>query len=268
MPAEVAIQVENLGKRYHLSSRQHTYRSYIHLRDVLSDGAGRLARRLRGLDTGAHDTSETFWALRGLSFEVRHGELVGILGPNGSGKSTLLKILTRLIAPTEGLARVRGTVGALLEVTSGLHPELTGRDNIYLKGVLLGMSRLQVQRRYDEIVDFAGVERFLDTPLKHYASGMALRLGFAVAASLDPDILLVDEALAVGDIAFQQKCLAKMRSLVTGGRTVLFVSHNLSTVAELCTRAMLLKAGRLIQEGDTERVLAYYQDSAAQEAAE
>lgn len=200
-----------------------------------------------------------FWALRDVSFEIREHEAIGIVGANGAGKSTLLKILSRVTAPTAGRARVRGRMGTILEVGTGFHPELTGRENIYLSGTILGMSKQDIQRRFDEIVAFAGVETFVDTPVKRYSSGMYVRLAFAVAAHLDPDILIVDEVLAVGDVAFQKKCLTKMDSSVQQeGRTIIFVSHNMQAIRSLCTRALLLNEGRLVADGAVSSILQSY----------
>jgi lipopolysaccharide transport system ATP-binding protein len=204
-------------------------------------------------------TSEKFWALRDVSFEIREHEAVGIVGSNGAGKSTLLKILSRVTAPTLGRARICGRMGTILEVGTGFHPELTGRENIYLSGTILGMRKSEIDRRFDEIVDFAGVEKFIDTPVKRYSSGMYVRLAFAVAAHLDPDILIVDEVLAVGDVAFQRKCLAKMDSSINqDGRTIIFVSHNMQAIRSLCSRALLLEQGSLVADGPVSDVLAKY----------
>jgi lipopolysaccharide transport system ATP-binding protein len=201
------------------------------------------------------------WALRGVSFEVKRGEIIGIIGRNGAGKSTLLKILSRVTAPTSGEVRVKGRVASLLEVGTGFHPELTGRDNIYLNGAILGMSKPEIKRKFDEIVEFSGVERYIDTPVKRYSSGMYVRLAFAVAAHLEPEILIVDEVLAVGDAQFQKKCIGKMQDVSRGGRTVLFVSHNLTVVASLCQRAVLLEAGRKRVEGTSEEIVSSYMQS-------
>ncbi|WP_171015156.1 ABC transporter ATP-binding protein [Methylocystis sp. B8] len=206
-------------------------------------------------------TSEKFWALRDVSFEIREHEAVGVIGSNGAGKSTLLKILSRVTAPTQGRARIRGRMGTILEVGTGFHPELTGRENVYLSGTILGMRKCEIDRRFDEIVDFAGVERFIDTPVKRYSSGMYVRLAFAVAAHLDPDILIVDEVLAVGDVGFQKKCLAKMDSSINqDGRTIIFVSHNMQAIRSLCSRALLLHQGSLVADGPISEVLANYAD--------
>jgi lipopolysaccharide transport system ATP-binding protein len=198
------------------------------------------------------------WALKDVSFEVKQGEVVGIIGRNGAGKSTLLKILTRITKPTTGHARIRGRVGSLLEVGTGFHPELTGRENVFLNGAVLGMRRAEIKRKFDEIVEFSGVERFLDTPVKRYSSGMRVRLAFAVAAHLDPEILLIDEVLAVGDADFQKKCLGKMGEAAHGGRTVLFVSHNMQTLGRLCSRGILLERGAIVEDGAARDVIASY----------
>jgi lipopolysaccharide transport system ATP-binding protein len=213
---------------------------------------------MQGQAYGAGGQKEEIWALKDVSFEIKHGEAVGIIGRNGAGKSTLLKILSRITEPTTGYADIYGRVGALLEVGTGFHPELTGRENIYLNGAILGMSRADVQRKFDEIVDFSGVEKFIDTPVKHYSSGMGLRLGFAVAAHLEPEILVVDEVLAVGDAEFQKKCLGKMSDVTGQGRTVLFVSHNMSAVLSLCQKAILLERGQVTKQDKVENVVASY----------
>jgi len=222
---DVAIRVENLGKLYHLGKRER----YRTLRDTLVASIAAPFRRLRS-GPSSSGGPETIWALKDVSFEVKHGEVIGIIGRNGAGKSTLLKILSRITEPTEGQATISGRVGSLLEVGTGFHPELTGRDNIFLNGAILGMKKAEIERKFDEIVAFAEVERFIDTPVKHYSSGMYVRLAFAVAAHLEPEILIVDEVLAVGDVAFQKKCLGKMGEASRSGRTVLFVSHNMAAV--------------------------------------
>jgi len=244
------IRVEGLGKRYYLShqKRQDT------LRDSLTQKFRQLGRRLAGA-VGAESEGEEFWALRDVSFDVAQGDVVGIIGRNGAGKSTLLKILSRITEPTNGRATIRGRIASLLEVGTGFHPELSGRENIFLNGAILGMSRVEIRRKFDEIVAFAEVERFLDTQVKHYSSGMYVRLAFAVAAHLEPEILIVDEVLAVGDAQFQKKCLGKMEAVAaTEGRTILFVSHNLAAVARLCTRALYLESGQLKLAADTATV--------------
>lgn len=245
------ISAENLGKRYSLSHLRD--QRYVALRDVLVEKATGLFRRnskARGQGSDISDQSkEDFWALKDVSFEVKTGEVVGIIGRNGAGKSTLLKILSRITEPTQGRVRIRGRVASLLEVGTGFHPELTGRENIYLNGAILGMHRAEINRKFDEIVSFAETERFLDTPVKRYSSGMYVRLAFAVAAHLEPEILVIDEVLAVGDAEFQKKCLGKMREVSRGGRTVFFVSHNLGAVQALCETGILLDKGRLVANG-------------------
>jgi len=257
-----AVRVEGLGKRYRLGSDRAAYRT---LRDTVSEAAGRLARRVTrgGGAPGPARTGEWLWALRDASFTVSHGEVVGIVGPNGSGKSTLLKILSRITRPTEGWAEVRGRVGSLLEVGTGFHQELSGRENVFMSGAILGMSRADITRRFDEIVAFAEVERFLETPVKRYSSGMYVRLAFAVAAHLDPEVLIVDEVLAVGDAAFQRKCLGKMGDVARQGRTVLFVSHNMASVVALCGTALFLRGGRIVEHGEVGEVVSSYLESGA-----
>jgi len=258
----IAIRVEGLGKMYRIGGRQERYRT---LRDTLADAFAAPFRRasslLRGQAYGAAGLNETIWALKDVSFEVKHGEVVGIIGRNGAGKSTLLKILSRITEPTEGYADVYGRVGSLLEVGTGFHPELTGRENIYLNGAILGMSREEIDRKFDEIVDFAEIEKFIDTPVKHYSSGMGLRLGFAVAAHLEPEILVVDEVLAVGDAQFQKKCLGKMSEVAGEGRTVLFVSHNLPAVISLCSRAVWIDSGHIQLDECTDEAISSYIES-------
>ncbi len=270
--SEPIITVEGLGKRYRLGASRSNER-YTALRDVVAEAATRPFRRLsnkfkskNGSDeSGSTSTqnlnssrTEEFWALRDINFEVKRGEVLGIIGRNGAGKSTLLKILSRITDPTEGRIKIRGRVASLLEVGTGFHPELTGRENIYLNGAILGMHRHEIKAKFDEIVAFAEVEKFLDTPVKRYSSGMYVRLAFAVAAHLEPEILVVDEVLAVGDTEFQKKCLGKMQDVAQGGRTVLFVSHNMSAVKLLCTRAVLLTSGSLILDGDSSIVTQRY----------
>jgi lipopolysaccharide transport system ATP-binding protein len=236
---DTAIAINGLGKRYTIGLHRRGY-------DTLRESIVRAVRR-RG--ASADEDSRELWALRELSLTVRHGEVVGLIGHNGAGKSTLLKILARITEPTEGWAELTGRVGSLLEVGTGFHPELTGRENIFLNGAILGMRRTEIRRRFDEIVEFAEVERFLDTPVKRYSSGMSVRLAFAVAAHLEPEILLVDEVLAVGDAAFQRKSLGKMESVAKEGRTVIFVSHNLAIIRALCHRGVLLERGRMVADG-------------------
>lgn len=251
---EPAIRIDGLGKRYRLTST-HGQRGYRTLRESLTDGVRGLGRRLRRSSSGR---DQDFWALRDTSFEVQPGEVLGVIGRNGAGKSTLLKILSRITRPTTGRAEVNGRVGSLLEVGTGFHPELTGRDNIYLNGSILGMSRREIASRFDEIVAFAEIEQFLDTPVKRYSSGMYVRLAFAVAAHLDPEILIVDEVLAVGDAGFQKKCLDRMKTVSTQGRTILFVSHNLPALENLCDSGVLLSGGRVAARGSIQDVLAQY----------
>jgi lipopolysaccharide transport system ATP-binding protein len=254
--SDIAIRAEDLGKRYRLGERAR----YSTLRDAISRS---LRAPFGGATNGKHpepayDEARFLWALKHVSFDVRYGEVVGIIGGNGAGKSTLLKIISRITEPTEGEARIYGRVGSLLEVGTGFHPELTGRENIYLNGAILGMKKREIERKFDEIVSFAEVEKFIDTPVKHYSSGMYMRLAFAVAAHLDPEILLVDEVLAVGDLAFQKKCLGKMGEVARQGRTVLFVSHNLEAIQRLCRRCLLLERGGLSLDDGAERVAATY----------
>jgi ABC-type polysaccharide/polyol phosphate transport system ATPase subunit len=263
MPAPM-ISVENLSKRYLVGHRDKRTgeHSYTALRDVISREMRNVARKtidvVRGRQVVQGDTVEEFWALRDVSFEVQQGEVLGIIGRNGAGKSTLLKILSRITEPTAGRITLRGRVASLLEVGTGFHPELTGRENVYLNGAILGMTRAEIRKKFDEIVAFAEVERFLDTPVKRYSSGMYVRLAFAVAAHLEPEILIIDEVLAVGDAEFQKKCLGKMGEVSRDGRTVLFVSHNMETVIKLCSRGVLLGSGRVVEIGDASSVVAGY----------
>jgi lipopolysaccharide transport system ATP-binding protein len=260
--SDTAIHVENLSKRYHIGGPQKKYET---LRDTLTDvfmaPFRRASKLLRGQATGAAELDETIWALRDVSFEVKRGEVVGVIGRNGAGKSTLLKILSRVTEPTTGFADIRGRVGSLLEVGTGFHDELTGRENVYLNGAILGMTRTEIDRKFDEIVAFSGVDKFIDTPVKHYSSGMYLRLAFAVAAHLEPEILLVDEVLAVGDASFQKKCLNKMQTVGQQGRTVLFVSHNMPAITRLCERTILLDEGRVLADGPSCQVVGAYLNS-------
>lgn len=243
-----AIRAEGLSKRYVLGQRV----AYSTLRDVISRGAGRL------FGGGGKDLSREIWALSDVSFEVKHGEVLGIIGSNGAGKSTLLKILSRITEPTRGHARLCGRVGSLLEVGTGFHPELTGRENVFLNGAILGMTRREIRESFDEIIAFAEVERFVDTPVKRYSSGMRMRLAFSVAAHLEPELLFVDEVLAVGDAAFQRRCLRRMDDVAARGRTVLFVSHNMAALSSLCTRAILLRDGELVEEGEPSEIIEKY----------
>ncbi len=255
--SSLAVRAENLGKKYRLGGIPGSYGT---LRETLTDAFLAPVRRLRGLlqGNGAGAAPESFWALRNVSFEVQHGEVVGIIGRNGAGKTTLLKILSRVTSPTEGRAQLDGRVGSLLEVGVGFHPELTGRENIYLSGAIMGMNKKEIDRKFDEIVAFSGVEDFIDTPAKRFSTGMYARLAFSVAAHMDPEILIVDEVLAVGDLAFQEKCLGKMSAVARSGRTVLFVSHNMSAISMLCPTAILLEEGRIRSQGPSNETIARY----------
>jgi ABC-type polysaccharide/polyol phosphate transport system ATPase subunit len=263
--SDVAIAVENLSKSYLIGHQASQREPYTALRDVIAREARNFARKgldfVRGRQIVQGDDVEQFWALRDVSFKVRRGEVLGIIGRNGAGKSTLLKLLSRITEPDEGRATLKGRVASLLEVGTGFHPELTGRENIFLNGAVLGMSKAEIRSKFDEIVAFSEVEQFIDTPMKRYSSGMAVRLGFAVAAHLEPEILIVDEVLAVGDNDFQKKCLAKMRSVSKEGRTILFVSHQLGSLAELCDSGLVLKKGRMVQCGDIETAIKTYLES-------
>jgi lipopolysaccharide transport system ATP-binding protein len=254
--SEIAVRCEGIGKRYRLGRRER----YRALRDVLTSAVTAPLRRLRarGKSDGNDSVDATFWALKDISFEVEQGEALGIIGRNGAGKSTLLKILSRITRPTLGCAYIEGRVGSLLEVGTGFHPELTGRENIYLNGAILGMRRAEIARKFDEIVEFAEVSKFIDTPVKHYSSGMYVRLAFGVAAHLEPEILIVDEVLAVGDAKFQKKCLGKMGDVAKAGRTVLLVSHNMTAVQSLCRSALWLDAGQIVDQGAAAQVVARY----------
>jgi lipopolysaccharide transport system ATP-binding protein len=253
---DIAIHTANLSKRYRLGPHE----PYLALRDVLAKGVKAPFRLFSSVRIGHPSaTADFIWALKDVCLEVKHGEIVGIIGRNGTGKSTLLKVLTRITHPTSGYAQVWGRVGSLLEVGTGFHPELTGRENIYLSGSILGMTKVEITRRFDEIVAFAGVERFLDTAAKHYSSGMYMRLAFAVAAHLEPDVLLVDEVLAVGDLEFQRKCLGKMESVSQTGRTVLFVSHQMNQIRRLCSQVIWMDAGGIRKIGPTADVVGAYE---------
>lgn len=254
--SDAIISVEGLGKKYRIKHQAERQR-YVALRDVLASKFKGLFRN-RTAEIGNRKSVEDFWALQDVSFEVKQGDLVGIIGRNGAGKSTLLKILSRITEPTAGRVRIVGRMGSLLEVGTGFHPELTGRENIYLNGIILGMRKREIDRKFDEIVAFSEIEKFLDTPVKRYSSGMYVRLAFSVAAHLEPDILLVDEVLAVGDAAFQKKCLGKMDEVSKGGRTVLFVSHNMSHVLRVCQKGILLERGRIRLVGSIGEVTSQY----------
>ena len=264
------IKVENLSKRYFISHQKHE--PYLALRDVIATGAKRFAHRLTHLISGEQPASTTlreeFWALKDVSFELSQGESLGIIGRNGAGKSTLLKILSRITEPTSGRVTLRGRVASLLEVGTGFHPELTGRENMFLNGSILGMSRAEIIRKFDEIVAFAEVEQFLDTPVKYYSSGMRVRLAFSIAAHLEPEILVVDEVLAVGDIDFQMRCLKRMETVARGGSTVLFVSHNMGAIQRLCERTIFLRRGKVAMDGPTSQVIDTFVSEGTEEAGE
>ena len=251
----VAIRVDRLSKQYRIGMQKAHYQTF---REALTAAA---FAPFRWFVNTRDQERNTIWALKDVSFEIAHGQAVGIIGRNGAGKSTLLKILSRITKPTRGRAEIFGRVGSLLEVGTGFHPELTGRENIYLNGAILGMHRKEIERKFDEIVAFSEIEKFLDTPVKYYSSGMYVRLAFAVAAHLEPEILLVDEVLAVGDAQFQKKCLGKMGDVAKGGRTVLFVSHNMQAVRSLCNEAFLLDAGGLVSRGDAQSIIREYMAS-------
>ena len=254
----LALQVENIGKLYHLTGTRTPYRT---LRESVTQSVSRTFKTLTGRRSQSRTPPDPLWALRNVSFNLKAGEVIGLIGRNGAGKSTLLKILSRITDPTEGWVEMRGRVGSLLEVGAGFHPELTGRENVFLSSAILGMRRQEALRKFDEIVAFANVERFVDTPVKHYSSGMFLRLAFAVAAHLDPEILLVDEVLAVGDARFQRKCLDKMQDVGQQGSTVIFVSHNMPAITRLCQRAILLENGTISRDGVSHEVVAAYLNS-------
>lgn len=270
--SDIAISVEALSKSFMVSKSTAQVGRYVALRDVLAGAATTLTRSIGNLALGRakihQDKVEEFWALREVSFDVNQGERIGIIGGNGAGKSTLLKVLSRITEPTSGRVRIRGRVASLLEVGTGFHPELTGRENIFLNGAILGMARREIRRKFDEIVDFAEVGRFIDTPVKRFSSGMYVRLAFAVAAHLEPDVLVVDEVLAVGDAPFQRKCLGKMGEVSSQGRTVLFVSHNMAALVGLCSRAILLRGGRLEGDGPASEVVRRYIDCGTQRSGE
>lgn len=262
MPKPV-ITVENLSKAYRIGVKEEVPDTLMSAMTGFMKAPLKKFHELRKLDTFRHsgDSEDIYWALKDVSFEVQEGEVLGVIGRNGAGKSTLLKILSRITEPTSGRAVIRGRVSSLLEVGTGFHPELSGRENVYLNGTILGMTKQEIDRKFDEIVDFSGVEKFLDTPIKRYSSGMKVRLAFAVAAHLEPEILIIDEVLAVGDAEFQKKCMGKMQDVAQGGRTVLFVSHNMAAVERLCSRGLLLSHGRLDYEGVVDRAISLYYDS-------
>jgi lipopolysaccharide transport system ATP-binding protein len=260
MAREVVIQAAGLGKKYVITHRGRE--RYLALRDVVTQNIKGLESKVRYLadrsSRNSHKKHEEFWALRGLTFDIKRGEVIGIIGPNGAGKSTLLKILSRISEPSEGRVTIKGRIASLLEVGTGFHPELTGRENIFLNGSILGMAKSEIRAKFDEIVAFAEVEKFLDTAVKRYSSGMYVRLAFAVAAHLEPEILIVDEVLAVGDAQFQKKCLGKMHQVSTAGRTVLIVSHNMPMIRSLCARGILLRGGAIACEGPVDEIVQQY----------
>ena len=263
---DIVIQVHNLSKRYHIGGNRKKYHTISEsLQETLTAPFRKASRLLRGHASAAGSLDHAIWALKDVSFEVERGDAVAIIGRNGAGKTTLLKLLSRITDPTNGRIAIRGRVGTLLEVGTGFHPELTGRENIFLNGAVLGMTKQRIKKHFDEIVAFAETEAFLDTPVKHYSTGMHVRLAFAVAAHLNPEILVVDEVLAVGDAPFQTKCLAKMADVARSGRTVLFVSHNLVPISVLCPKAILLEEGRLVYSGKTSTVIPKYLDSLSSE---
>jgi lipopolysaccharide transport system ATP-binding protein len=253
--SDIAIRVDGLGKQYRIGKSRPRYGS---LRETLTESVSASFKRLTGNGNGHRQNRNTIWALKDVSFEVKRGEVMGVIGRNGAGKSTLLKVLSRITEPTTGGVDLYGRVGSLLEVGTGFHPELTGRENIFLNGAILGMGRREIESKFDEIVAFAEVEKFIDTPVKHYSSGMHMRLAFAVAAHLEPEILLVDEVLAVGDAAFQKKCLGKMGDVAKEGRTVLFVSHNMGAITHLCTSGLVLESGTDIFQGSANSAVEFY----------
>ncbi|MBW2273058.1 MAG: ABC transporter ATP-binding protein [Deltaproteobacteria bacterium] len=273
MQSDIAIRTHGLGKCYRIGEAADLTLSF---REALAGAARSLGGRLlrRAMATASDSPSaeagdgEEFWALRDLDLEIRRGEVVGILGRNGAGKSTLLKVLSRITAPTTGRAEVQGRVGSLLEVGTGFHLELTGRENVYLNGAILGMHKAEIEAKFDEIVEFAEIGRFIDTPVKRYSSGMRMRLGFAVAAFLEPEILFVDEVLSVGDAAFRKKCMGKMDSIAGEGRTILFVSHNMAAISNLCTRVILIEEGRCVRSGAPQEMIQHYLDRCAEESME
>ena len=254
--SNIAIRIEHISKRYKIGKRE----KYHAFRDVLTEALKAPLRLLQGRNGSSHEqASEPFWAVKDICMDVQQGEIVGLIGRNGAGKTTLLKILTRITRPTSGRAHVDGRVGSLLEVGTGFHTELTGRENVYFYGSILGMRKKEIEQKFDEIVDFAGVDKFLDTPLKHYSSGMQSRLAFAIAAHLEPEVLLVDEVLAVGDLEFQRKCLGRMEKVSQGGRTVVLVSHQLNQIRRLCKTVVWLDKGQIRQAGPALEVTGAYE---------
>lgn len=262
MSSDLALRVEGLGKLYQIGQAA---RQAGTIRERLTMAAVSLGRRMAGRE-GAEGPTTPLWAIKDVSFEVERGEVVGVVGGNGAGKSTLLRVLSRITEPTEGRAIIEGRVGALLEVSTGFHQELTGRENVFLSGAILGMSKAEITRKFDQIVEFSGVDRFIDTPVRFYSSGMHVRLAFAVAAHFEPEILFVDEVLAVGDVQFQKKCLGKMSEVSREGRTILFVSHNLEAVQRMCSRGLLFEHGRLVATGPIAEIIARYRAAQSEDA--
>jgi lipopolysaccharide transport system ATP-binding protein len=256
--SDIAIRADGLSKQYRIGAFKNNQNLREAIKDSLKAPFRRALKLLHGQATGAAELDETIWALRDVSFKIKKGEAVGIIGRNGAGKSTLLKVLSRITEPTSGVAEVQGRVGSLLEVGTGFHPELTGRENIFLNGAILGMKREDIRRKFDEIVAFSEVEKFIDTPVKHYSSGMYLRLAFSVAAYLDPDVLIIDEVLAVGDAAFQRKCLSQMQRVGEVGKTVLFVSHNMPAITRFCKRAIVVERGIIADDGPAAETVMRY----------
>lgn len=262
--SDTIIKVENLSKSYIITHQSRGSAGYKSLRESISNGINSVGKKLFKSSTQYNPAREEFWALKDISFEIKQGDRVGVIGRNGAGKSTLLKVLSRITEPTNGRVSIKGRVASLLEVGTGFHPELTGRENIYLNGAILGMGKEEIKRKFDEIVEFAGVSQFIDTPVKRYSSGMYTRLAFSVAAHLEPEILIVDEVLAVGDVEFQKKCLGKMQSISKEeGRTVLFVSHNMDAIQRLCSQCLMLEKGTLVVNDVTSNVLASYLSSSS-----
>jgi len=257
--SDLAIRVDNLSKQYRIGRLQHyqcTFKEMVSAKTkIFCSKAGSLFRGKPNIETKFNDS---IWALKNVSFDVKKEEVFGIIGHNGAGKTTLLRILSRITRPTGGHAKIYGKIGSLLDVGTGFHPELTGRENIFLSGSILGMKRIEINHKLDEIVAFSEIDKFIDTPVKHYSIGMFAKLAFSVAAHLEPDILIIDEVLAVGDISFQKKCIERMRNYASSGKTVLFVSHNMETVLSLCKKCILLEKGKLVENGDTVRVVHRY----------
>ncbi len=264
--SDIAVRAESLSKKYLIGGKPRHDRFGEQLVDMVTSPFRRAGKLLRGQAASASELNQEFWALKDVSFEIKYGEIIGIIGHNGAGKSTLLKILSRITEPTHGYADIYGRVGSLLEVGTGFHPELTGRENVYLNGSILGMRKAEIDRKFDEIVEFAEIEQFIDTPVKHYSSGMYVRLAFSVAAHLEPEILLIDEVLAVGDVAFQKKSLGKMENVSQQGRTVIFVSHNMNALQRLCPQSILLNHGQLLTRDKTSQVIEQYLSNVSSES--